>query len=170
MKSIDEEFEYTCPPAALFALIADGDFQLELIGRLGGHDAELVERTAGPNGGVTLITRQRAGIELPGFAKKLIPAGTTVTQTYAWEPAGEDGARRGTWSADIRGAPVSMGRPTELRATPSGAVHAFRGEVKASVPLVGGKLESFALDNLRRDLGRAAAFTAERLAGGTEER
>jgi hypothetical protein len=32
------------------------------------------------------------------------------------------------------------------------------------VPLVGGKLESFALDNLRRDLSRSAQFTADRLA------
>lgn len=165
MKRVHEEFEYTSRPDDLFALITDGDFQLELIGHLGGHDAELVERTAGPDGGVTLVTRQRAGVELPGFAKKLIPASTTVTQTYAWEPAGEDGSRRGTWSADIKGAPISMGGPTELRATATGAVHVFGGEVKASVPLVGGKLESFALDNLHRDLGRAAALTAERLAG-----
>lgn len=57
-----------------------------------------------------------------------------------------------------------MGGPTELRAVGSGSVHVFDGEVKASVPVVGGKLESFALDNLRRELTRAAGFTAERLA------
>jgi hypothetical protein len=163
VKTIHEEFEYEQGPQALFAVIGDGDFQLELIAHLGGHDAELVERTVDPAGSVTLVTRQRTGVELPGFAKKLIPASTTVTQSYVWQPAGEDGSRHGTWSADIKGAPVSMGGPTELRATPSGSVHVFGGQVKASVPLVGGKLESFALDNQHRDHTRAATFTAGRL-------
>ena len=58
-----------------------------------------------------------------------------------------------------------MGGPTELRATESGAVHVFEGEVRASVPLVGGKVESFALDNFHRELARTAQFTAERLSG-----
>jgi uncharacterized protein DUF2505 len=164
VKTIHEDFEYTSGPDKLFALIADGDFQLELIAHLGGQDPELLERTATTEGGVTLVTRQRTAVELPGFAKKLIPASTMVTQTYVWEPAREDGSRKGTWSADIKGAPVSMGGPTELRATRSGTTQSFDGDVKASVPLVGGKLESFALENLHRDLALAATFTAGRLA------
>lgn len=166
MKRVHQEFEYDRAPSELFALIGDGAFQLELIGHLGGHDAELVEQTATPGGGVRLVTRQRAGVELPGFARKLIPASTTVTQTYVWEAGASDGSRNGTWSADIKGAPISMGGPTELRASPSGCVHVFDGEVRASVPLVGGRLESFALDNLRRDLALAAKFTADRLVPG----
>lgn len=165
MKKIHEAFEYAYTANQVFALIADGDFQLELIVHLGGHDAELVERTTAPDGSVTLVTRQRTGVELPGFAKKLIPASTAVTQTYRWGPAAEDGSRTGTWSADIKGAPVSMGGPTELRAAGASSAHVFEGEVKASVPLVGGRLESFALDNLHRDLARAAELTAERLGG-----
>lgn len=165
MKKIQEEFSYDHPPAELFALVGDGPFQLEIIGHLGGRDPELVEHTTAADGGVRLVTRQRAGVELPGFAKKFIPASTTVVQTYLWGPAAADGARTGTWSADVKGAPVSMGGSTEIRADGPGSRHVFTGEVKASVPLVGGKLESFALENLHRDLSRAAEFTARRLAG-----
>ncbi len=95
----------------------------------------------------------------------MIPANTVVTQTYEWGPAREDGSREGTWAADVKGAPISMGGPTKLRKTESGSVHVFKGDVKASVPLVGGRLESFALDNLRRELTRTAQFTTERLSG-----
>jgi len=164
VKAIHEELHYDRAPRELFALISSGAFQLEIISHLGGKEAELLEQTATPEGGVKVVTRQRTGVELPGFAKRLIPASTTVTQTYVWEAPREDGSRQGTWSADIKGAPISMGGPTELRATGSGSVHVFGGEVKASVPVVGGKLESFALDSLRRDLARAAEFTAGRLA------
>lgn len=164
MKKIHEELHYDDSPGKVFALISSGAFQLEIISHLGGKDAELVEESITGDGGVKVVTRQRTGVELPGFAKKLIPANTTVTQTYVWGKANEDGSRQGTWSADAKGAPVSMGGPTELRTTGSGSVHVFEGEVKASVPLVGGRLESFALDNLRRELGRTAKFTADRLA------
>jgi hypothetical protein len=165
VKPIDEKFRYSSGPAELFAVIADGAFQLELLTHLGGKDAELLEEAATPGGGVKLVTRQRTAVELPGFAKKLIPADTTVTQTYVWGPPDGDGSRRGTWSAEIKGAPVSMGGPTQIIPAASGSVHAFGGELKASVPLVGGKLESFAMDNLRRDLARGAEFTAQRLSG-----
>jgi hypothetical protein len=169
MKTIDEAFEYDHQPTDVFDLIADAAFQLDLIVHLGGKDAELVERTTTSEGSVRLVTRQRTGVELPGFAKRLIPANTTVTLTYVWEPAAHDNSRHGTWSTDIKGAPVSIGGPTALRPVGSGSVHSFGGEVRASVPLIGGKLESFALDNLRRDLALAAKFTAGRLAAEGEE-
>jgi hypothetical protein len=162
---IHEEFQYDCVPGELFALIASGAFQLEIISHLGGKEAELLEHTVTPEGGVKLVMRQRTGVELPGFAKRLIPASTTVTNSYVWEPAREDGSREGAWSAETKGAPVSMGGPTELRPTGAGSVHVFNGEVRASIPLVGRKLESFALDTLRSELTRAAEFTANRLAG-----
>ena len=163
MKTIHEEFHYGRAPRELFALISSGPFQLEIISHLGGKDAELVEQTVTPEGGVKVVTRQRTGVELPGFAKKLIPAVTTVTYTYDWQLARGDGSRQGVWLAEIKGAPLSMGGPTELLGDGSGSVHIFKGEVKASVPFVGGKLESFALDNLHRELTRAAEFTADRL-------
>lgn len=164
MKAIHEEFHYDDAPQDVFALISRGAFQLEIIVHLGGKNGELVQETVTPEGGVTVMTRQRTGVELPGFAKKLIPASTTVTHTYIWQPVSEDGSHKGEWLAEIRGAPVSMGGPTELRAAGSGSVHIFNGEVKASVPLMGGKLESFALDTFHRELARAAEFTADRLA------
>ena len=164
MKVIHEELHYAQSPDLVFALISTGAFQVDVIAYLGGTDVELLDETLGADGSVKVVTRQRTGIELPGFAKKLIPANTTVTQTYEWGPAEEGGRRRGTWAADTKGAPVSLGGPTELRADGSGSVHVYDGEVRASIPLVGGRLESFALDNLRRELGRTAEFASSKLA------
>ena len=163
MKAIREVLQYPRPPADAFALISSGAFQLEVIAHLGGLHGEIVEERTASDGSVTLVTRQQTPVELPGFARKLIPANTTVTQTYEWGPPGPDGGRQGTWAADIKGAPVTLGGPTELRADGPGSVHVFGGHVKASVPVVGGRLESFALDNLARDLARTAEFTAARL-------
>jgi hypothetical protein len=163
VKEIHEELHYSRPPAEVFALISTGAFQLDLIAHLGGRDAEVVEEANGPDGGLRLVTRQQTAVDLPGFAQKIIPAHTTVTQTYEWGAAAEDGTRRGRWSAEAKGAPVSIGGPTELGREGDGTCHLYLGQVKASVPLVGGRLEGFALENLRKDLARANEFTASRL-------
>lgn len=164
MKAIDEEFRYESPSAAVFEVISDGGFQVELLGHLGGKDATVVEETRTADS-VHLVTSQQTPVELPGFAKKLIPANTTVVQIYDWTGPDAAGAWTGTWSADVKGAPVSIGGTTELRPDGGGSVHRFAGQVKANVPLVGGKLESFALENLKRDLRKGHEFTASRLSG-----
>ena len=75
MKTIDEAFEYDHQPTDVFDLIADAAFQLELIMHLGGKDAELVEPTTTSEGNLRLVNAcQKTGVELPGFAKRLIPA------------------------------------------------------------------------------------------------
>lgn len=167
MKEINESLTYAAAPSEVFDLISTGAFQLELIAHLGGHNGELVEETRHPDGSVKLVCRQQTAVELPGFAKKLIPANTTVTQTYEWDAPDGSGNRKGKWSAVAKGAPVSIGGPTELKATATGSSHLYLGQVKASVPVVGGRLEGFALENLRKELSSTEQFTAERLASGS---
>lgn len=165
MKEIHEELNYSRPPEDVFALISAGAFQLDLIAHLGGRDAQVVEELHNSDGSIRLVTSQQTAVDLPGFAQKIIPAHTTVTQVYEWDPVDDEGTRRGRWSAEAKGAPVAIGGPTELRGSGSGSgtTHLYLGQVKASVPLVGGRLESFALDNLRRDLAAAAIFIEKRL-------
>jgi hypothetical protein len=163
VKEIHEELSYDRPPEEVFGLISTGAFQLELIAHLGGCDAEVVEETRRPDGSVRVVTRQQSVVELPGFARKLIPANTTVTQTFDWGPPAADGTRHGSWSAEANGAPVRVSGHTELLARDAGTCHVYGGQVEASVPVVGGRLESFAIENLRHDLALTAEFTAHRL-------
>ena len=163
MKEIHEEWSYSHPPVEVFGLIATGAFQLDLIAHLGGRDGEMVEEIRREDGSVRLVTRQSTAVDLPGFAQKIIPAHTTVTQLYEWDAPDGSGTYRGRWSAEAKGAPVAIGGPTELRTEGDGTCHLYLGQVKASVPLVGGRLEAFALENLRRDLASAAEYTQARL-------
>lgn len=163
MKEIHEVLDYPADPQEVYALISTGAFQIELITFIGGRHPELVEEATGADGSLRLVTRQQTGVELPGFAKKLIPANTTVTQTYEWGPPAADGSRQGTWSAEAKGAPVSIGGPTELALHGRGTRHVYGGQIRSPIPVVGGRLESFAMDNLRRELARTAEFTVARL-------
>ena len=170
MRKVDEEFHYDAPVDAVYALIASGAFQAELTEHLGGKKVTIVEETSTPTS-TRIVVSQQIAVELPGFAKKLVPANATVTQTHEWAPPDSAGNRRGSWSAATKGAPVSIGGPTDLVATPEGGtIHRYGGEIKASVPLVGGKLEAFAYDNLHKDLAIShdyiAATLAQQVPGG----
>src|SRR5581483_10376216 len=106
MKDVRQEFRYDHPVEAVYALISNGSFQLELIAHLGGRAAEIVsDEPAGE--GKRLVTRQTTAVELPGFAKKIIPANSSVTQTYEWSAPDAAGSRSGKWSAEIKAAPIS---------------------------------------------------------------
>ena len=164
MKEIHQELTYPRSPGEVFDLISTGEFQLALIAHIGGKNPEVVEETRRDDGSVKLVTKQQAGVDLPGFAKKLVPANATVIQTYEWDPPQADGSRKGRWSAEPKGAPISIGGPTELTADGTGSKHVYMGQVKSSIPVVGGRLEGFAMDNLKKELTRTGEFTTTRLA------
>lgn len=161
---VEEEFRYDHPPSAVFGLVGSGRFQVELLAELGGQDPEVLEESHTPSGGLRVVTRLRTGVEFPGFARKIVPPDTAVTHTYEWGPPLADGTVAGTWSTEIKGAPLLIGGTTAIRPEGDGAVHLYKGQIKASVPVIGGRLEVFALDNLRRDLAHSARFIADRLA------
>ena len=74
---------------------------------------------------------------VPSFAKKIVGDSTRAIKTIVWE----DGASRGDFTVETPGKPTSIKGSLTLAATGTGSTLTYRLEVKASVPLVGGKLE-----------------------------
>ena len=112
------------------------------------HDgSQVVSRDERPDGGVVLVVSRELPEGVPGFLEKFLPRDGRARQTDAWEPAGPDGVRRGTWAAEIPGAPAQVGGTMRLEPEGSGATAATRytieGEVKVRVPVIGGKAEKF---------------------------
>jgi len=81
------------------------------------------------------------GPSIPDFVKSLVGPTLMITQTDDWAGPGPDGVRTGTTVAEIAGAPVRFTAALRLEPTATGARQAVAGELKASVPLVGGKIE-----------------------------
>jgi hypothetical protein len=105
--------------------------------------ATVVRREERPDGGLLLAVARELPDGAPGFLAKLLPKDGRVVQTDVWGPAGADGTRSGTWQVELPGAPARLGGT--LRVEPVDGVTRFvrEGEAKVSVPLIGGKAESF---------------------------
>ena len=106
----------------------------------------LKEHEQRPDGGVRLTVSRELPAGVPGFLERFLPSDGRVLETFDWAPAAPDGARRGSWSADIPGAPARLGGTMRIDPTDVGSSYTIEGEVKVKVPLIGGRAESFIAD------------------------
>lgn len=108
-----------------------------------GDGALVTRHEPRPDGGVLLAVSRELPGGVPGFLERFLPKDGRVVETLDWVPAAGDGTRRGTWRADIPGAPAKLGGTMCLEPTATGSRYTIEGDVKVSVPLVGGKAEGF---------------------------
>ena len=93
-------------------------------------------------GGATVVRtdekQQVAGV--PSFAKKFVGESTQAIKTAAWTGDTAD------FTVDTPGKPTSMGGSASLSSSGDTTTLSYDLNVKASVPLVGGKLEKLVCD------------------------
>jgi hypothetical protein len=82
--------------------------------------------------------------DFPAFVKNLVGDTLAITETQSWGPAGDDGARQGTLTVEIAGAPIDLDGTLSLASSAEGAVESVQGDLKARVPLFGGQIEKAA--------------------------
>jgi hypothetical protein len=104
--------------------------------------SRVVRRDVRAAGGLLHAVARELPAGAPGFLARLLPDGPVV-QTDDWGPAGLDGVRTGTWSVELPGAPARLGGTLRIEPVERVTRYLREGEATVSVPLVGGKAESF---------------------------
>jgi hypothetical protein len=145
-------------------MFCDAEFVRAKYDALGYPKHELLELDRSDEG-ARIKTRRWVPANVPGFAKKLFGDTTEMVQTDVWS-AETGGVRHGTWTIDVPGKPVKASGSIRLEGTESGSLVTIDGELKASVPLIGGKLESWAggeaADTLRKEYEFGVGWLAAR--------
>lgn len=113
----------------------------------------------------TITTRRVMPVDVvPARFRSFVGTGVDVRMVEAWQAAGPDGARRGTFSLDLAGLPVRVTGSMALTPNDAGCVQTYAGEVKASVPLVGGPIERAAVGAVQKVLDVERRLGLEHLA------
>jgi uncharacterized protein YndB with AHSA1/START domain len=135
------EIRYDADPATVFAMLTDPDFQERKCAATGAldHDVEIEEYDDG--GAAIRTSRTMPTDQVPDFVRTFVGQTLTVVQVDDWQPPAADGSRDGTLVVEIKGSPVSLTGALTLRADGAGTVEVIDGDVKAKVPLVGGRIE-----------------------------
>lgn len=144
---ITERLEYPAAPHAVFTMLTDPAFQRQKLaesGAVGGTEAQVSRDSAADT--ATIRTRREMPTEnLPDYAKRIVGGALSIREVYEFGAADATGARRGTVEVTVDGAPIGLKGTAALDATPSGgSALTIDGDLKARIPLVGGKIESAA--------------------------
>lgn len=148
---VSAQITYPAPADAVFAMLTDREFLAEVCRATGAlrHTVDLDDT----GGDVTVTTRRDLPTdEVPDFVKRFVGETLTVVRVDRWQAPASDGSRQGTLSVEISGAPVRMTGTLALRPQGASAVQDVDGDLKASVPLVGGKIEKAAEPAIRAGL------------------
>ncbi|MEJ5946170.1 DUF2505 domain-containing protein [Pseudokineococcus basanitobsidens] len=87
-------------------------------------------------------TRTMPTDDVPSAARRFVGETLELRQTDTWSAPAADGARDGTMTIEVGGAPVVLRAELRLRPDGEGAcTETMDGDLRASVPLVGGALE-----------------------------
>ena len=147
----------------VFRLMSDPDFMTRKYEAIGAADVAI--DAEGRGGSLHRTTKRKVTVDLPGFAKKVMQPTNTVIQDDDWAEATADGRRVCTYSVEVQGVPSRIDGTVTLSPDGDGTRQDVVAEVKVSIPLLGGRLEKFAVESGVKTLQDEADFTAAALAG-----
>jgi hypothetical protein len=155
---VTAEIHYSADPATVFEMLTNKAFQDRKLSSTGALSWDVrVQR----EGDAAVIVSHRAlpSDVIPDAFRAMVGQQITIVQTERWGPARPDGSRTGTLDVELGGAPIRMTASLTLSVAEGGTVELVDGELKARVPLIGGKVERTAEPAVR------AAIDAEQRIG-----
>lgn len=160
---IAKTIEYAASPTAVFEVLSDAAFQEAKCAATAAIKYSANVKTSGER---TVVTTERImpSDGLPDFAKSMIGDTLKVTETQDWGPASDDGSRQGTVQMSVAGAPIALNGTLSLKPGGAGTVEVLEGELKAKMPLVGGKIEKAAAPPIEEAIAIEAQTAKEWLA------
>ncbi|MFA7324843.1 MAG: DUF2505 domain-containing protein [Candidatus Nanopelagicales bacterium] len=154
---------YAAGPSAVRAMVTDAEYitaRAHVTGAL-----EVTQSTTTSADGVTVLEITRIlPSEMPSFAVAIVGQTLTVTEHQEWQPLDAD---RCTCEFHVGfSAPLTFTGTASMTFDGSQTAVLTEGEFKASIPLLGAKVERLALEQTERYLGKEQAFGAQWLQQG----
>ena len=154
------EQKYAASVDKVFALLTDPKWLEARSTALGELSASVKAKKAA--GGVTLSMKRRVKRELPGLMARVMSSESDLVFTEVWA-ADTDGTRLGKLEMEAVGQPVRMSATFELAPAGKGCIYRITHKCKASVPLIGGAVEKFALGQVEAGCADEFAYLVEYL-------
>lgn len=154
------EHHTTSPHSAekVFGAMVDETYLRDRLAAIGGTNAELVSFSSS-DGKASYELKQGVPAEhLPSMAKSLLGGDLVIKRVESWA------AGAGTVEVTLSGVPGRLDGGFTVTDNGSGSKVTLTGEVKVSIPLMGGKLEKVIAEQVVVLLDKESEFTSEWLA------
>lgn len=159
-KKVRYELRYdNASPAEVYAMLADPEFRDAVCAFQRFPRREVTITPTGAGMEVT-VDQHRPATEVPSFARKFVGDEINIVQTESWKSP-----TSASLQVTIPGKPGDMKGTITLTAKDGGTTEVVDVEVKASIPLVGGKIEGVIGDMLGKALRAENKVGRDWLAG-----
>lgn len=141
-----ETIDYPVSCARVLAKFATAEFLQAKYAGQGATNIALLDQSR--DGDTTRFTFSRdvpVQVDVPAFARSLVPATITLIQTDTWNAA----TRTGRLDIEFKGMPVKLRCDMRLEDRAGGTHHTLDFDIQVNVPLIGGKLEKLLAEDLR---------------------
>ena len=146
------------------ALLIDPAFQEAKCAATTNNGIYTVDVGGGADGQRVRTERQLPSDGLPDMARSFVGDHLTIIEVLDWSSPGPDGSRRSLVDIHIKGAPLTVKGTIRLEPLGRRTVEVIEAELKANVPLIGGKLERAAADPINAAIGIEIELLREWLA------
>lgn len=143
---IEEKWVYPASDDVVYAMIVDPAFQESkcIATKAVDHRVDISIDGAGH---VVVTHRTMSTASFPSQFKSMLGESLEIVETQAWGSPDADGTRIADLTVEIKGAPIGL--TGTITATPSGRQGAHTdmdvvGDLKARIPLIGGRIEQAA--------------------------
>ena len=154
--------DYDVAPVELLAVLTDPTFLAARGAKFGANGEAVVQRSGDA---VTVTTpRQLPLDQVPSAFRGFVGSGS-ITQKDELTVNGD--AVSGTWSIDAGGAPVKISGTHDIAPAAAGSTYTVTALVKASVPFIGGAIESQVASYLKKLILEEHQFAADWIASRT---
>lgn len=159
---IDVTQEYEATPQQVRAMLCDEAYCRTRAERTGATSVD-VTISGDPSSAAHLEIVRVLPADVPSFAKSFVGDTLTITEVQDWSAPAADGTGDATITAAFS-APMAFTGTMSIEVSGAGTQVRTQGEIKASVPLVGGKVEGIAKDTMERYLHKEQKIATEWLA------
>ncbi|WP_392544919.1 DUF2505 domain-containing protein [Oryzobacter telluris] len=108
--------------------------------------------------------RQLPSDGLPDIARSFVGEHLTIIEVIDWSGPAADGSREAVVDIHVKGAPLTIKGTLRLVPSGSGTAEVLDADLKANVPLIGGRLEKAAAEPITAAIGIEANLLREWLA------
>lgn len=153
------DLNYGADPATVLAMLTDPGYWDKVAVATAAISSTATVETDGD--ATRVVVDQLQEVQgVPSFAKKFVGDSTRAISTQVWRGSSA------SYVVDTPGKPTSMKGTMTVTAKGAGSVLTYDLEVKASVPLIGGKLEKLVAELFTAGLAKEEAVGNAWLAGG----
>jgi hypothetical protein len=153
------ELTYDAAPEAVLAMLTDPAYWDKVAEATGALSSTATVSTDA-DGTRVVVDQEQAVQGVPSFAKKFVGESTRAINTFRWQ------GTSAAYVVETPGKPTSMSGTATIAPRGAGSTLTYDLDVKASVPLIGGKLEKLVVDLTTEGFIKEQAVGAAWLAGG----